>query len=205
MDSFSNGPGHRFALYVKWRITPDFHSLKQEVIGNVGSVLWVVMGTIGMVLLIACINVANLLLVRAESRQLELSIRAALGAGRGRIARELLLRERAARTPGRSPWESVSLRQPCASWFPSVRRICRASVKSLSMQARSSSPSFFRSFGAVLRLDSRLEVLAESSATVSLGATRTVSASRERQPVPQYAGRRPGRHGACASGLRRCS
>ena len=90
MDSFSNGPGSDSHWYVKWRITPDFHSLKQEVVGNVGSVLWVVMGTIGMVLLIACVNVANLLLVRAEARQVELSIRAALGAGRGRIARELL-------------------------------------------------------------------------------------------------------------------
>ena len=91
MDSFSNGPGSNSHDLVTWRITPDLHSLKQEVIGNVGSVLWMVMGTIGLVLLIACVNVANLLLVRAEARQLELSIRAALGAGRGRIARELLL------------------------------------------------------------------------------------------------------------------
>jgi predicted permease len=90
MDSFSNGPGSDSHWYEKWRITPDFHSLKQEVVGNVASVLWVVMGTIGIVLLIACVNVANLLLVRAEARQVELSIRAALGAGRLRIARELL-------------------------------------------------------------------------------------------------------------------
>jgi len=91
MDSFSNGPGDDSHWYVRWRITPDFRPLKQEVVGNVGSVLWVVMGTIGLVLLIACVNVANLLLVRAEARQLELSIRVALGAGRARIARELLL------------------------------------------------------------------------------------------------------------------
>ncbi|WP_109488776.1 ABC transporter permease [Occallatibacter savannae] len=91
MDSWSNGPSTNPHYYEKWRITPAFRSLKQLVIGNVSSVLWVVMATVGMVMLIACTNVANLLLVRAESRQQELSIRAALGAGRARIARELLL------------------------------------------------------------------------------------------------------------------
>ena len=63
---------------------------KDRVVGDIGAVLWVLMGTIGMVLLIACANVANLLLVRAEGRQQELAVRAALGASRGRIARELL-------------------------------------------------------------------------------------------------------------------
>ena len=74
-----------------WRIAPAMRPLKQEVIGNVGSVLWVVMGTIGVVMLIACTNVANLLLVRADGRQQELAVRAALGASRARIAWELLL------------------------------------------------------------------------------------------------------------------
>ena len=90
MDSFSNGPGTNSHFYETWKITPALRPLKQEVVGNVENVLWVVMATIGLVMLIACSNVANLLLVRAEGRQQELSVRAALGAGRGRIARELL-------------------------------------------------------------------------------------------------------------------
>jgi predicted permease len=73
-----------------WRITSAIRPLKQEVVGNVGNVLWVIMATIGVVMLIACTNVANLLLVRADGRQQELAVRAALGAGRGRIAWELL-------------------------------------------------------------------------------------------------------------------
>jgi ABC-type antimicrobial peptide transport system permease subunit len=64
--------------------------LKQEVVGDVGNVLWVLMGSIAMVLLIACANVANLLLVRVEGRRQELAIRTAMGAGRGRIAGDLL-------------------------------------------------------------------------------------------------------------------
>ena len=90
MGTFSNGPHTDPHYYDSWRISPQFRSLKQQVIGNVSSVLWVVMATVGLVMLIACVNIANLLLVRADSRQHELSIRAALGAGRARIARELL-------------------------------------------------------------------------------------------------------------------
>lgn len=91
MDSWTNGPGTNPHVYEKWRITAAIRPLKQEVIGNVSELLWVVMGTIGLVMLIACANVANLLLVRVEARQQELAVRAALGAGWGRIVRGLLV------------------------------------------------------------------------------------------------------------------
>jgi len=91
MDSWSNGPGTDPHAYEKWKITPAIRSLKQQVIGNVSEVLWVVMGTIALVMLIACANVTNLLLVRVEARQQELAVRAALGAGRGRMIRGLLV------------------------------------------------------------------------------------------------------------------
>ena len=90
MDSWTNGDGGDPHFYKTWRISGAIRPMKQEIIGNVGSVLWVVMGTIGVVMLIACTNVANLLLVRTDGRQQELAIRAALGAGRGRIVRDVL-------------------------------------------------------------------------------------------------------------------
>ena len=84
-------PGASVKMFEEVRLRPNVRSLKDDLVGDVQTVLWVLMGTIGMVLLIACANVANLLLVRVESRQQELAIRAALGAGSKRIARELLL------------------------------------------------------------------------------------------------------------------
>jgi predicted permease len=91
MDSWSNGPGSNPHFYENWRITPSIRPLKQQVIGNVADSLWVVMGTIGLVMLIACANVTNLLLVRADVRRQELALRAALGAGAGRIVGTLLV------------------------------------------------------------------------------------------------------------------
>jgi predicted permease len=77
--------------YDAWKITPALWSLKEEVLGNIGGALWIVMATVGIAMLIACANVANLLLVRIEARQQEMAIRAALGAGRGRVMRALLI------------------------------------------------------------------------------------------------------------------
>jgi predicted permease len=91
MDSWTNGPGIDPYFYKKWKITPELRPLKDQVVGSIGNVLWIVMATIGVVMLIACTNVANLLLVRADARQQELAVRSALGAGRWRIARELLV------------------------------------------------------------------------------------------------------------------
>jgi predicted permease len=179
MNSFSNGPGTDSHWYVKWRITPDFHSLKQEVVGNVGNVLWVVMGTIGIVLLIACVNVANLLLVRAEARQLELSIRAALGAGRGRIARELLFESALLGLIG--GLLGIGVAAAGLRLFVVIGPANLPRLNEISLDAG----SLF--FTLVLSILSGLFFgsipawkYARSQATVSLGATRSVSSSRER-------------------------
>src|SRR5688572_19236889 len=77
-------------VFARLELQPNVRPLADDVIGNVGEILWILLAAVSVVLLIACGNVANLFLIRAEARQQELAMRAALGASRGRLARALL-------------------------------------------------------------------------------------------------------------------
>ena len=78
-------PGHnaKVGAYV--------NQLQAELVGEVGRALWTMFGAVAFVLIIACTNVANLLLVRAASRESEIAVRSALGAGRRAIVRQLIV------------------------------------------------------------------------------------------------------------------
>ncbi len=90
IKSYPMPPGFTLQMFEEARLGPDVHPLKQDEVGDVGKVLWVLLGIVTIVLLIACANVANLFLVHAESRQRELAIRCAMGAGWYQVAREIL-------------------------------------------------------------------------------------------------------------------
>ena len=89
-ERFPLPPGFTKKMFDDARFGPLVRPLDVDVVGDIGSMLWILLGTVGLVLLVACANVANLFLVRAEARQQELAIRIALGAEARRVAWQLM-------------------------------------------------------------------------------------------------------------------
>jgi predicted permease len=90
LQTFDSPVGLPKRAFEQARIAPTLRPLLWNVVGDIGNLLSVIMGGLAIVFFIACANVANLWLVRLEGRRPELALRAALGAGRMRLAGELL-------------------------------------------------------------------------------------------------------------------
>ena len=181
MDSWTNPAGGDPHWYLKWRITPALLPLKDTVVGSIHTVLWVVMATIGVVMLIACTNVANLLLVRADARQQELAVRSALGAGRWRIARELLLESLTLGLLGGAA--GVAVAYAGLHLLTSVGPAELPRLSEISLDGRSIAFTLILSvlsglfFGAI----PVLRYVPSQERVTLIGAMRTASATRERQ------------------------
>lgn len=91
IDRFPPPAGYTRDRFAARPVQPHLTPVKEEVIGDIGRMLWIAMGALGVVLIIACANVAHLLLVRTDGRREEDAIRVALGASRARIVTSLLV------------------------------------------------------------------------------------------------------------------
>ena len=89
-DNYPLPPGFSRQMFDEVKLGPLVRPLIEDVVGDIGNLLWVLLGTVAIVLLVACANVANLFLVRAEGRQQELAVRTALGASRAQVIRSLM-------------------------------------------------------------------------------------------------------------------
>jgi putative ABC transport system permease protein len=82
--------GYGAGWFERYGFSTKVYDLKSYVVGSTARNLWILLGGVSLVLLIACLNVANLFLVRVEGRRREMAVRAALGAGRVAIVRQFL-------------------------------------------------------------------------------------------------------------------
>jgi predicted permease len=155
--------------------------LAESLVSGVRTALWVLLGAVSLVFLIACVNVANLMLVRSSARARELAVRTALGAGRGRLARQLLTESLVLGLAGGALGVSLALAgmQALRAWLPAdLPRVSEVGI------------------------DARVllfSLLASLAATVVFGAGPALAAGRENLS----AALREGSAGAGESGRRR--
>lgn len=91
MDSLATRLREQYQFHANAGMQIELNSMHDDVVSHVRPILFALVGAGGFVLLIVCANVANLLLARAAARQREIAVRAALGGGRGRIVRQMLM------------------------------------------------------------------------------------------------------------------
>ena len=182
MSEYIQSANYR-AFLTDGRYRPIVHAMKEDIIGSVREPLWILLGTVGMVLLVACGNVANLCLVRAESRQREIAVRVALGGSRAGLVRKLLAEAVVLSVIGTSIGVLIS-----AAALPVLLRLAPETIPRLDQVRRGR-------LGAAVRGGCRggIRAALRSGAGHSLHPTRRDGVSAARRPKRDRSSRPPAR------------